>query len=246
MYASEIRYRGEQAAKVRDEEAKRRAETVGSEEVEDEEVREDDDALDGLVAENAPSLDEIYARELSSRLGMYCIRPYLKKLDDSTTADLDAAKSEGEVETTAVVTTKERTKAIASRLVHQWEVVKKQGEKGLLGLGCCFRRRKRKERLFGEVLADEREEKPKVRVNDTQRALVWYFGPTGVLKCPLVDGERLGRKSGVAEIEKGRGAFGAWRRKIKGIGLGISKGLAAAWERTMTQFHCLPGFETLE
>jgi hypothetical protein len=248
-YGHEILYRAEQAQVAREEEEERRV-AIGS--VESDEgfgVNEGD-----LVIQYGRelSLDEIYQRELGNRVGMYCIRPFLAKLDNSAVTDKNLSGSgvaEGDTrqgEGGIVVKNKERGSVIASQIVQHWDALKAkskrfQDRKGL-ELGCCFGRKKKKERLFGEVLSSELEKKKVVRVDETKKALAWYYGETGVLRCPPVEEDRLGKRGSLKKLSDGQHKrLGVWRKKLKVFGSRV----VAVSGKAMVPLRYFTGFETL-
>ncbi|KAG9240256.1 hypothetical protein BJ878DRAFT_546444 [Calycina marina] len=52
--------------------------------------------------------------------------------------------------------------------------------------------RKVTRQIFGELSASQQEKSRSANVEDTRTAIMWYFGPAGVEKCPGVHNKRLG------------------------------------------------------
>lgn len=121
-------------------------------------------------------------KELSSRVGMYCVRPMLRRLTEATEDEGDGDQEEG-VDIKKSQKKKMKNKVQLARLLKPFEAGKEK-------LGRCFGRKKT--RLFGEVLSDEKQIMAGRNLNQTKQAMAWYFGETGVLRCPSVESERLG------------------------------------------------------
>lgn len=98
--------------------------------------------------------------------------------------------------------------------------------------------------LFGEVVNIDAEKKRyRSPEEELRRELLWYYGETGVQKCPLVDGERVGKRAVAKEVKDVKPCK---KKRLTDFGNGVRRALKTAPRRALIPFRCIGGFESLE